>query len=67
MDLKWSYGVHTFRIDGGDVWSLLTKYEGRTINLSGLLIPEIVKKQENAVYFPSHHYKGIQIPDQVYL
>ena len=51
VDLKWSYGVHTFRIEGGDVWSLLTKYEGHTIILSGLLRSKTVKKSHKSMVF----------------
>ena len=38
-----SYKVHTLGIDGVDVWSLLTKYEGHTTILNGDLWPETVK------------------------
>ena len=41
--LKLLYKVHTLGIDGVDVWSLLTKYEGQTTILNGVLCPETVK------------------------
>ena len=52
MNLKWSYGVHTFRIEGGDVWSLLKKYEGHTTILSGLLSSKTVEKSGKSIVFP---------------
>ena len=52
VDLKWSYGVHTFRIEEGDVWSVLTKYEGHTTILSGLLSSKTVGKSGKSIVFP---------------